>query len=211
MTHEDEREKEGRMRKILVTEWVSLDGFTAGANGEMDWITAGEDNGEYQNEVVTQADTLLLGRTTYESFAGAWPQRAKDPNTDPGERAFAQRFCDMRKVVISQSLPTVEWEHSTLLREIDPAKILKLKQEPGKDIAIYGSASIVRALTDLGLIDEYQLTVHPVALGSGKALFGDIQRRANLKLIKNKVLPSGVVRLYYEYVGNASGRSDAHV
>ena len=59
------------MRKILVTEWVSLDGFTAGANGEMDWITAGEDNGEYQNEVVTQADTLLLGRTTYESFAGA--------------------------------------------------------------------------------------------------------------------------------------------
>ncbi len=148
------------MRKILVTEWVSLDGFTAGANGEMDWITAGEDNGEYQNEVVTQADTLLLGRTTYESFAGAWPQRAKDPNTDPGERAFAQRLCDMRKVVISQSLPTVEWENSTLLREIDPAEILKLKQEPGKDIAIYGSASIVRALTDLGLIDEYQLTVH---------------------------------------------------
>ncbi|HLZ56963.1 MAG TPA: dihydrofolate reductase family protein, partial [Ktedonosporobacter sp.] len=132
------------MRKILVTSWVSLDGFTAGANGEMDWITAGEDNGEYQNEVVTQADTLLLGRTTYESFAGAWPQRARDPNTDPGERAFAQRFCDMRKVVISQSLPTVEWEHSTLLREIDPAEILKLKQEPGKDIAIYGSASIVR-------------------------------------------------------------------
>src|ERR1700730_8437576 len=73
-------EKEGRMRKIVVTEWVSLDGFTAGANGEMDWITAGEDNGDYQNEVVTQADTLLLGRTTYESFAGAWPQRARDPN-----------------------------------------------------------------------------------------------------------------------------------
>lgn len=187
------------MRKIFVTEWISLDGFTAGPNGEMDWIIADEENSTYQNEVVEQADTLLLGRVTYESFAGYWGKIAEDPSVDPAERAFAQRLTAMRKFVISTSLERIEWKHSTLLQAIDPDEITRLKREPGKDIAIYGSASIVRALTSLSLIDEYQLTLHPVALGGGKALFGDIQKRANLKLIRSKPLPSGAIRLYYEY------------
>ena len=90
------------------------------------------------------------------------------------------------------------WNNSTVVREIAPAEIEKLKQEPGKDIIIYGSASIVQALTNLGLIDEYQLLVHPFVLGAGKPLFANIEQRVNLKLVDSKTHPSGVVVLYYQ-------------
>lgn len=99
----------------------------------------------------------------------------------------------MRKVVFSKTLDKAGWRNSTLLREIE-----KLKQEPGKDILIYGSASIVQALANLGLIDEYQLLVHPVILGSGKPLFKDIDHKVNLKLMKTETFPSGAVTLYYQ-------------
>src|SRR6266496_142345 len=120
------------MRKIIVTMWVTLDGFIAGPNGDMDWIGEIYDEamGKYEDDLVSAADTLILGRVTYESFAGSWPYVPDKPNADPGE-----------------------------------------------DMVIYGSASIVQALTNLGLIDEYQLLVHPVVLGGGKPLFKDIQNQ----------------------------------
>ena len=186
------------MRKIITTTWVTLDGSIAGPNEEMDWVIVDEEMGQYEDDVVSAADTLLLGRVTYQSFAGSWPYVPDNPAAQPGEKEYARKLNAMRKIVFSKTLPTVEWNNSSLVKEEHPEEITKLKQEPGRDMLIYGSASIVRTLTNQGLIDEYQLLVHPVVLGGGKPLFQDIKERQKLKLVKTKAFPSGVIGLYYQ-------------
>lgn len=188
------------MRRIITTTWVTLDGFIAGPNGEMDWVAEFYDDamGAYENDLVSAADTLLLGRVTYESFAGSWPHVPDNPDAAESEKAYARMLNAMRKVVFSRTLDRVEWNNSTLLREVTPEAIEQLKREPGRDMLIYGSASLVRTLTDLGLIDEYQLLVHPVILGGGKPLFGGLKDQAKLRLVNTKTHPSGVVVLTYQ-------------
>jgi dihydrofolate reductase len=188
------------MRKIITTTWTTLDGFIAGANGEMDWIGEIYDEamGLYEDQVVSEADTLLLGRVTYQSFAGSWPYVPDNPNASEGEKIYARKLNAMRKIVFSRTLESVEWNNSTLRKEIVPEEIAQLKQEPGRDMLIYGSASIVQALTNHGLIDEYQVLVHPVILGGGKPLFQNIQQQVKLTLVNNKTHPSGIVVLYYQ-------------
>src|SRR5258708_37465268 len=182
--------------------WITLDGYIAGPNGEMDWVGQFYDEamGTYEDNLVSSADTLVLGRVTYESFAGAWPKVPENPSASKGEVEYAHKVNAMRKIVFSRTLSSVEWNNSRLVKEIIPEEITKLKQEPGRDMVIYGSASIVRTLTNLGLIDEYQLLVHPVVLGSGKPLFQDIKHKTNLKLIQSRTHPSGVVVLSYQPV-----------
>ena len=153
--------------------------------------------GDYQSDLVGTADTLLLGRVTYESFAGAWPHVPDNPGAPEGLKDYARKLNSMRKFVYSRSLNEVTWQNSTLKREIDPEEIAALKQQTDQNIVIYGSASIVQALTNLGLIDEYHLLLHPVILGGGKPLFHNIKERVNLKLLTSKTDPSGVVLLYY--------------
>ena len=186
------------MRKIITTTWVSLDGFIAGPNGEMDWVMVDEEMGKYEDDAVSAADTLLLGRVTYQSFAGAWPYVPDNPNAQEGEKEYARKLNAMRKIVFSRTLDSVEWNNSSLLKEVVPEEITRLKQEPGRDMLIYGSASVVQALTNYGLIDEYQILVHPVVLGGGKALFQDIKERRKLKLVRTKTFPTGVMGLYYQ-------------
>ncbi len=188
------------MRKIIVTMWVTLDGFIAGPNNELDFVGERYDvaMGKYEYDLLSAADTVLLGRVTYESFAGAWPYVPDKPDADPGEVAYAQQLNAMRKIVFSRTLPRVEWNNSTLVREIVPEEIEQLKQEQGRDMLIYGSASVVQALTNYGLIDEYQLLVHPVLLGDGKPLFKNIKEKVTLKLVNTEARPSGVVVLTYQ-------------
>jgi len=188
------------MRKIIVTMWMTLDGYIAGLNGEMDWIGEIYDEamGRYETDLVSQADTLLLGRVTYQSFAGSWPSVPDNPNATEGEKIYARILNAMRKVVVSRTLESVDWNNSTLMKEVMPEEIERLKQEPGRDIVIYGSASLVRALTNLGLIDEYQILVHPVILGAGKPLFQDIEDRVKLQLVSSITHSSGVVLLTYQ-------------
>jgi len=188
------------MRKIITTTWVSLDGFIAGPNGEMDWIGEIYDEamGKYETDLVSAADTLLLGRVTYQSFAGSWPHVPDSPTASEGEKVYARMLNAMRKLVFSRTLESAEWNNSTLLREIVPEEIERLKQEPGRDMLVYGSASLVQELTNLGLIDEYQVLVHPVLLGGGKSLFQDINNQVKLKLVQSKTHPSGVVVLSYQ-------------
>jgi dihydrofolate reductase len=187
------------MRKIITTTWVTLDGFIAGPNEAMDWVGESFDEamGNYEYELVSGADTLLLGRVTYQSFAGSWPQVPDNPTASEGEKEYARKLNAMHKMVFSRTLLTAEWNNSQLIREVIPEEIEQLKREPGRDILIYGSASLVRTLTNLGLIDEYQLLVHPVILGSGKPLFQEIKDPVKLKLVNTRTHPSGVVVLSY--------------
>jgi dihydrofolate reductase len=185
------------MRKIITTTWVTLDGFIAGPNGEMDWVIVDEEMGKYEDDMVSAADTLLLGRVTYQSFAGSWPHVPDNPAVSPEEKEYARKVNAMRKIVFSRTLDSVEWNNSRLVKEVVPEEIEQLKHEPGRDMVIYGSASLVRTLTNLGLIDEYQILVHPVILGSGKPLFQDIKDQVKLKLANTKTHPSGVVVLSY--------------
>jgi dihydrofolate reductase len=186
------------VRKIITTTWVTLDGFIAGPNEEMDWVMVDEEMGKYEDDMVSNADTLLLGRVTYQSFAGSWPHVPDNPAVSPEEKEYARKLNAMHKIVFSKTLPTVEWNNSTLVKEVIPEEITKLKQEPGRDMLVYGSASIVQTLTNYGLIDEYQILVHPVVLGGGKPLWSDILERRKLKLVKTKSFSSGVIGLYYQ-------------
>jgi len=185
------------MRKIVLTEWTSLDGYTSGPNNDMSFVGRyfNDEMGRYEGTIVDTADTLLLGRVTYDSFAGSWPHVPDNPNSSDDEKDYARKLNAMRKVVFSRTLSSADWNNSELRREIDPDDIQRLKAEDGKDILIYGSASIVQQLTALGLIDEYQVLVHPVVLGGGKSLFGDAG--ADLKLVSSQPFASGVVLLTY--------------
>ena len=125
----------------------------------------------YENELVSSADTLLFGRVTYQSFAGSWPYVPDNPNASEAEKAYARQLNAMRKIVFSRTLERVELFHSTLRKEVVPAEIERLKQESGRAMLIYGSASLIQTLTNHGLIDEYQVLVHPVLLGAASRSF----------------------------------------
>ena len=188
------------MRKLVLTEWVSLDGYTAGPDNDMSFVgeSFNDEMGQYEDDIVSTGDTLVLGRVTYESFAGSWPYVPDKPDASEAEKAYARKLNSMRKIVFSKTLDTADWNNSVLLREIDPETIKRWKQEDGKDMLIYGSASIVQQLTNLGLIDEYQLLVHPVVLGGGKPLLKNITDKQRLKLVSAKPFSSGVVLLTYQ-------------
>jgi dihydrofolate reductase len=183
------------MGQVIVTMWMTLDGFIAGPNNEMDWVVP---LGEHQNALVSTADTLVLGRVTYQSFAGAWPHVPDQADAPEELKGYARKLNSMRKIVFSKTLAVAEWQNSTLKREIRADEIEQLKRETGTNIIIYGSASIVQELTNLGLIDEYHVLLHPVVLGSGKPLFQNIKERTALRLVTAKTDPSGVVLLTYQ-------------
>lgn len=190
------------MRKIVLTEWISLDGFTSGASNDMSFVgeSFNEEMGKYEDSFLKSGDLLILGRETYESFAGAWPEREKN-SEDPGERDYAKYLNNMKKIVISKSLKSADWTNCELWGELDIKKLKALKKEEGKNIIIYGSASVVQQLTNAELIDEYQLLIHPILLSAGKCLFKDVKGVHRLKLTDSKVFKSGVVVLTYQLKG----------
>jgi dihydrofolate reductase len=188
------------MRKIVLTEWISLDGYTSGPNDDMSFVgeSFDEEMGKYEDDILNTGDTLLLGRVTYDSFAGSWPYVPDKPDASEGEKSYARKLNAMRKIVFSRTLASVDWHNSVLRREIDPDEIRRWKQEDGKDMLIYGSANVVQQLTQLGLIDEFQVLVHPVVIGGGKQLFKDISEKQRLKLASARPFNSGVVLLTYQ-------------
>ncbi len=173
---------------------VSLDGYIAGPNGELDWHIVDADFTNYAKKMLEDADMFLFGRITYEMMAAYWPtDHAK--NDDP---AIADKMNSLNKIVFSKTLEKVEWENTEIIKDDIKNRMLELKQQPGKDMVILGSGSIVSTFTQMGLIDEYRVIINPVILGSGKFQFTSAIGRKLLNLIDVKQLDSGVLILYYQ-------------
>lgn len=188
------------MRKIIVSMMLSADGFFAGLKGEVDWHVVDEEFNKYAISLLNSIDTIFLGRVTYQLFESYWPSALTNPKTSKTDLEIARKIDDATKIVFSNTLKKVEWKNSKILKEITIETISKLKKQPGKDIVIYGSGTIVSILTKLRLIDEYRLIVNPIVLGSGKSLFKGISDRLHLRLMKTKIFGSGNVLLQYEAV-----------
>lgn len=188
------------MRKIITTEFYSIDGLMSDPKDEMEWVTAtfSQDMGQAVDEVYERSDTLILGANTYKIMASYWPTAATNPDAFEGDAEQAAIMNNMKKLVFSKSPLAPEWENSEFRSEIDADAIRKMKEAPGKDMLIAGSASIVQQFTDLGLIDEYHLLVHPVILAQGKPLFDGIQQPRPLELIEARTFENGAVLLHYQ-------------
>ena len=179
------------MRKIILDLAVTLDGFIEGLNGEVDWCIMDPDMGF--DDFLNSVDTILYGRKSYEK----WGQYTPDKNASEAERDLWDLVHSKKKLVFSKSLKDVE-PGVILINDNIFNQINKMKNESGKNLWLYGGASLITTFIDLGLIDEYRLSVHPVVLGAGKPLFTDVKKRINLELIENKSFSSGVVQLRYQ-------------
>ena len=188
------------MRKIVVSQFVSVDGVMedpGGAEGfdRGGWafqFDRGPDGDKFKLDEVMASGALLLGRVTYQAFAEAWPSRS-------GE--FADKFNNMAKYVVSTTLEKADWDNSTVIKGNVAEEISKLKQQPGEEILVNGSAQLLRTLVDHDLVDEYRLMVFPTVLGSGKRLFGETGSAASLRLVDTKTVgPDGIVILTYHPV-----------
>ena len=184
------------MAKIVVTEFVSLDGVMEDPGGAEKTEYGGwtfpywnDDIGAFKFAELVASDAMLLGRKTYEGFAAAWPAM-----TD--EQGFADRMNGMTKYVVSATLGTVEWNNSHLVTGDLETEITKLKENAADDILVAGSASLVQSLMSLGLVDEFRLAIYPVVLGSGKRLFGE-GGHTNLELAEQQATSTGVVLAVY--------------
>ena len=185
------RTKEVPMRKVVVSEFVSLDGVME-APDQWHFPFFNEEAEKYKFDELFASDALLLGRVTYEGFAAAWPSV-----TD--EQGFADRMNSLPKYVVSTTLEEpLEWNNSRLIKGNIAEAVSRLKQQPGQDITVHGSADLVNTLMQHDLIDEYRLMVHPIVVGSGKRLFKDGSDTTVLRLVETKTFGPGVVVLTYQ-------------
>jgi dihydrofolate reductase len=180
------------MREVIAAFNMTLDGFC-----DHTAMIADDELHEHYNEILSNADTLLYGRITYQLMESYWPGVVKNPTGNQPEDKFAGLIDNINKIVFSHTLKNVGWKNVKLAKVSIKEEVLALKQQAGKKI-LAGSPSIIVALTQLGLIDEYQLVVQPIILGNGLRLFKNINDRINLKLIKTKTFGSGSIVLYYE-------------
>lgn len=182
------------MRKIIAGINMTVDGYC-----DHTAAIADEELHQHYNELLLSGDTLLYGRTTYQLMESYWPSLVKNPSGNKPIDDFAVIIDDIHKIVYSRTLKSVEWKNSTLKSEINKEELLELKHRDGKNIFV-GSPSLVVQLTELGVIDEYQLCIHPIIIGSGLPLFKNIAQRVDLKLLKTKAFGSGAVVHYYDRV-----------
>ena len=186
------------MRKLIADTNISLDGYFTSPKNEIDWFTEefGSEEWPWSVEINRRADAMLYGRVTYEEFRQFWPTPdAKQSGVDP---ELIEQLNGLTKIVFSKSLVVTPWKPAILVKEDPGAAVAKLKREPGKDLVVVGSGTLVAALLRAALIDEYYIRVRPIILGAGRQLFVDPEARHPLKLLSTKTFKSGVVGLHYE-------------
>jgi dihydrofolate reductase len=183
------------MRKVHVFDNVSLDGFFTDEKKDMSWAHKWDEEWTaFAGGNAGGDGELLFGRVTYEMMAAFWPT-PKAEATLPQVAAGMNR---MRKTVFSRTLEKVGWQNTTLVKGDLEAEVKKMKQQPGPDLVIMGSGTIVSQLTQAGLIDEYQIVVNPIVLGKGRTLFETVDGKVNLKLTKTRAFKNGNVVMWYE-------------
>jgi dihydrofolate reductase len=198
----DERSNE--MGRIVVTEFVSLDGVMEDPGGAEDFkyggwsfeFSRGEEGDKFKLDETRKAEALLLGRVTYEGFAAAWPSR---------EGEFADKFNNMPKYVVSSTLDKPEWNNSTVLKGDVGEAVANLRQHQDGDIVVHGSAQLAQTLLERDLVDELRLMVFPVVLGSGKRFFGETSDQKPLRLVDSRTVGDGVAILVYRPAGVDGG------
>jgi len=183
------------MRKIIVSNLITIDGYFEGLNNDLGWFVTGEDFLEYAAKQLEEVDAILFGRITYEMMASYWPAA---PAESGAIAIIKEKMNSLHKVVFSKTLGKAEWNNSVIIKEHITDEIKKLKQQPGKDMVIFGSGTLVSELTSLKLIDEYRLIINPVILGNGNPMFKSINEKIGLQLINTKTLASGSIILYYQ-------------
>ena len=180
------------MRKLILFNLVSLDGYFEGVNCDLSWHLVDDEFNDFAVSQLNSADILLLGRKTYQLMANYWPTEQALEN-DP---VVAEKMNQMQKVVVSQTLNSAVWHNSVLIQNDIETEILKLKQQRGKDILIFGSANLSTSLSNAKLIDEYRIMINPIIIGNGRALFENNSQK-NLTLQDQQTFLSGKILLTY--------------
>lgn len=187
------------MRKVILQEWVTLDGLAAGPNDSVAFVPASTQGdqgfGQEQSVLMDEIDTILLGRVTYRMFAGYWPNV-----TEGEEKPFADKLNSKPKIVFSQTLdraPWGTWDEARIVAGSAADEVTKLKGQSGKSMVIWGSLSLAQSLMNVGLIDEYRLVVCPLVLGNGRRLFPDGTASMNMQVLDAKAFRLGAVSLKY--------------
>jgi dihydrofolate reductase len=185
-----------KQRKLVIFNMVTLDGFFEGPKGDINWHRVDQEFNEFAIEQIKTVDVIMFGRVTYQMMASYWPTAAAIAD-DP---IVAGQMNAMPKIVFSKTLDKAEWNNTTLVKGDLAAEVAKLKQQPGKDLIIFGSANLGGSLTKVGLIDEYRIIVNPIVIGKGTPLFQRIDAQLKLKLLRTRIFDSGNVLLVYEPV-----------
>ena len=182
------------MRKVKAFIFITLDGYYAGEEGDVSWHNHGQEENEYAIRAMSAGDILLFGRVTYEMMLSYWPT----PMAKMNDPLVADGMNTSDKIVFSKTLKKADWKNTSLIKEDVVEEIIKLKLKQGNDMTLLGSGSILTQLAENGLIDEYQVMVDPVVIGSGTRLFENIREQLLLKLVSTTTFKSGVVLLCYQ-------------
>jgi len=182
------------MRKIIIQNMITADGYFEGPKKEIDWHNVDEEFNVYAAAFLDSLDTLIFGRITYELMANYWPTEAAITD-DP---VIAGKMNSLQKIVVSKTLEKVDWQNSRLINTSVVDEITKLKNQPGKDMAVFGSSDLALTLIEHGLIDEFRFFINPVILGDGRSLFRGLMTKLQLKLLQVRSFQSGNVLLTYK-------------
>ena len=185
------------MRKVVWLVNTTLDGFTAGLEGDLNWTIVDDEMWDHTTTIFDAADTTLFGRVTFQGFQSYWPTVPGSPGATPRTTAFSRWIEGVEKVVVSRTLPAVSWNNSKLVQDNLEQEISSLKAQSGLDIVVMGSPVLAKSLIALGLIDEYRVNVNPVLIGAGLPLANNLENRTGLRLLSTKPFASGVVELRY--------------
>ncbi|QHV95660.1 dihydrofolate reductase family protein [Spirosoma endbachense] len=185
------------MRKLVLFAHISLDGFAADIHGGLGFLSYNQELQQFADELVKTVGVPVYGKHTYQLMAGYWPTVLADPTASQHELDHARWVEQIPKIVFSTTLPSADWLNTRLIKDNVVDEITQLKQQPGKDLVIFGSPGLAKSFMHLGLIDEYKLMLHPVLLGEGIRLFASSSPMNKLRLLESKTLGSGVVTLHY--------------
>jgi len=185
------------MRKIISFVHISLDGFVAGPNGEMNWIQVDEELFDHIGKRIKGTDAALYGRVTYEMMEGYWPDAGKEPDASQHDINHSNWYNKAHKIVLSKTMKGAGLPNTTILSDNISARINEIKQQPGEEILLFGSPTATHSLIQQNLIDGYWLFVNPIVLGQGIPLFTGIKDKISLKLLNTRQFASGVTELNY--------------